>query len=196
MRSFTAVVVLASIVVAVPASAQHGRGAASLSVSAPKEVSQLDFMVGDWDLDVEVPATTLAAKIHGMPKLVGTWRVRKALDGWGLEDDMKITDVAGNPKSLSHAVRYFDRNTRKWAISALDVYRGKFSTSTGEWRGSEMFVSGSGKDANGNTQTIRTRIYDISQTGFKFRQEKSDDGGKTWKENVSIAARRAARSSS
>ena len=195
MRSFMAVVLLASIVVSRPASAQHAGGAANLTVSAPKEVSQLDFMIGDWDLDVEVPATTFAAKIHGMPKLVGTWRARKALDGWGIEDDMKITDVAGNPKSMSHAVRYFDRNTRKWAISGLDVYRGKFSTSTGEWRGSELHLSGSGKDANGKPQMIRTRVYDISQTGFKFRQEKSDDGGKTWKENISIEARRAGRGS-
>lgn len=190
MRSFIAVVLIASIVISTPSAAQHAGAAASLTVSAPKEVSQLDFLVGDWDLDVAVPATTLAAKIHGMPKLVGTWRVRKALDGWGLEDDMKITDVAGNPKSMSHNVRYFDRNTRRWAISGLDVYRGKFSTSTGEWRGSEMHLSGSGKDANGNTQMIRTRIYDIRQAGFKFKQEKSDDRGKTWKENISIEARR------
>ncbi|MEO8578339.1 MAG: hypothetical protein ABI556_16635 [Gemmatimonadales bacterium] len=193
MRSVIAVILLASLVVTTPASAQHGGGAANLTVTAPREVSQFDFMVGEWDLDVRVPATTFATKIHGMPKLVGTWRVRKALDGWGLEDDMKITDVAGNPKSLSHAVRYFDRNTGKWAISGLDVYRGKFSTSTAEWRGNDMYLSGSGKDAGGNTQMIRTRIYDISQSGFKFRQEKSADHGKTWKETISIEARRASR---
>lgn len=196
MRSFIAVAFLASIVVTVSASAQHGGGAANITVSAPKEVSQFDFMVGDWDLDVEVPATTFAAKIHGMPKLVGTWRVRKALDGWGLEDDMKITDVAGNPRTMSHAVRYFDPNTGKWAISGLDVYRGKFSTSRAEWRGSEMNVTGSGKDASGNTQMIRTRIYDISQTGFRFRQEKSADRGRTWKESITIKARRASRTQS
>ena len=195
MRSIIAVVLIASIVVSKPASAQHGGASANLTVSAPKEVSQLDFMVGDWDLDVTVPATTFAAKIHGMPKLVGTWRVRKALDGWGLEDDMKITDVAGNPKTMSHAVRYFDRNTGKWAISTLDVYRGKFSTTVGESRGSEIYLNGSGKDASGKPQMIRTRIYDISKAGFKFRQDRSVDGGKTWKENISIEAHRAARGS-
>jgi len=193
MRSVLAVVLLASIVTSQPASAQHGGAAANLTVNAPREVSQLDFLVGDWDLDVKVPATTFAAKIHGMPKLVGTWRVRKALDGWGLEDDLKITDVAGNPKSMVHAVRYFDRNTRRWAISGLDVYRGKFSTSTAEWRGGEMHVSGSGKDSDGKTYLIRTRVYDISQKAFKFKQDRSEDQGKTWKEAISMEARRASR---
>ena len=194
MRSLFAAVLLVSTCVSQPVNAQHGGGPANLAVNAPKEVSQLDFLVGDWDLDVKVPATTFAAKIHGMPKLVGTWRVRKALDGWGIEDDMKITDVAGNPKSLVHAVRYFDRNTRRWAISGLDVYRGKFSTSTAEWRSGEMHVSGSGKDADGKTYMIRTRLYDISPTAFKFRQERSADQGRTWKEAISIEARRASRS--
>ncbi len=194
MRSVLAVVLLASLVVSYPASAQHGTAAANVSVNAPREASQLDFLVGEWDLNVEVPATTLAAKIHGMPRLVGTWRVRKALDGWGLEDDMKITDVAGNPKSMVHAVRYFDRNTRRWAISALDVYRGRFSTSTAEWRAGEMHVSGAGRDSDGKTYMIRTRVYDISPSRFKFKQDRSEDQGKTWKEAISIEARRASRS--
>lgn len=193
MRSILAVVLFASMVVSQSGSAQHGGAAANLSVSAPREVSQLDFLVGDWELDVKVPATTFAAKIHGMPRLVGTWRVRKALDGWGLEDDMKITDVAGNPKSLVHAVRYFDRATRRWAISGLDVYRGKFSTSTAEWRSGELHVSGSGRDSDGKTHLIRTRVYDISPKAFKFKQDRSGDQGKTWKEAISMEARRASR---
>ncbi len=192
MRFRTAFVVIAFFGASGAATAQHGGPAAAGPGAAPREVSQYDFFVGDWDLKVEVPATSLATKIHGMPKLVGTWKVRKALDGWGVEDDLRITDLAGNPASMAHAVRYYDRATKRWIVSSLEVYRGRFSTATGVWRGKEMVMTSAGRDADGKAMLLRTRLFDITPTTFRYQQDKSDDNGKSWDEGtLRIQAKRA-----
>jgi hypothetical protein len=167
-----------------PASAQHGGMAVAPAGSAPREASQYDFLVGDWDLSVEVPPTSFAARIHGMPKLVGTWKARRGLDGWGIEDDLRITDQAGNPTAMLHSVRYYDRSVKHWVISSLDVYRGGFRAATAEWRGNFMMVGGSGTGPDGKPYITRTRVYDITPASFKFQQDRSDDGGKSWNEGT------------
>ncbi len=192
MRVVLALVSMSLLAAPVRAHAQHGGTTLAPVGTAPREVSQYDFMVGDWELDVHPAATSLATRIHGMPKLVGTWKVRKALDGWGLEDDLRITDEAGNPSALVHSVRYYDRGLRRWIISGLDVYRGKFTTSTADWRGNTMELASTGKDPDGKVYMVRTHIYDITPTGFRFLQDRSEDLGKSWKEGtLKIEARRA-----
>ena len=61
------------------------------------------------------------------------WKAWRAFAGYGLEDELSITDAAGNPVALSHSMRIFDRATRQWSITGLDVYRAKFSSATAEW---------------------------------------------------------------
>jgi hypothetical protein len=192
MRFRTAFVVIAFFGAATTAGAQHGTPVVAGPGTAPREVSQYDFLVGDWDLKVQVPATSLATKVHGMPKLVGTWKVRKGLDGWGLEDDLRITDIAGNPASMAHAIRYYDRATKRWIVSALEVYRGRFSTATGQWNGKEMVTTSVSKDADGKPIMLRTRVFNITPTSFSYQQDKSDDNGKSWDDwTLKIQAKRA-----
>jgi hypothetical protein len=191
MRVLFAFVTMSLFVAPAAAVAQHGGIAVAPAGSVPREVSQYDFLVGDWDLTVEVPPSSFAARIHGMPKLVGTWKARRALDGWGLEDDLRITDEAGNPAALLHSVRYYDRNVKHWVISSLDVYRGGFRTGSADWRGNFMLLGGNGTGPDGKPYVTRTRIYDITPTSFKFQQDRSDDGGKSWQEGtLKIAAKR------
>lgn len=184
MRAFSAFVTMSLFLSPAPAVAQHGGMTVAPAGSAPREVSQYDFLVGDWDLTVEVPPTSFATRIHGMPKLVGTWKARRALDGWGLEDDLRITDEAGNPTALLHSVRYYDRNVRHWVISSLDVYRGRFSNASADWRGNFMLLGGNGIGVDGKPYVTRTRIYDITPGSFKFQQDRSGDGGKSWQEGT------------
>jgi hypothetical protein len=192
MRFTMALMTLALAIAPSAAMAQHGTTVAAPPSSPPREASQYDFMIGDWELKVEVPPPSFAARIHGVPKLVGTWKVRRALDGWGIEDDLHVTDMAGNPSSFAHAMRYYDRTSRKWIISSLEVYRGRYSTATGEWRGREMISTSTSKDAEGKTYMLRTRLYDITPSGFRFQQDRSEDNGKSWKEGtLKIEAHRA-----
>ncbi len=180
------------LLMSVPAGAQHGGGAPLLR-SAPAEARQLAFLIGQFELVVKPAATTLGQRIHGVPKLVGTWKGWRALDGFGIEDELRVTDASGNPILLSHAVRYYDAATRHWVASAIDVYRGVFTTSTAEWRDNALTATSRGVDGDGKGYVSRGRYYDITPTSFRFRQDRSEDEGKTWKEGVlSIEAKRVA----
>jgi len=191
VRSLVAVALLVAVVPA-GLSAQHGGGAAPVATVPPREASQYDFLLGEWDLTVKVPVSGLAAKIHGVPKLVGTWKVTRALDGWGVEDDLKVTDQAGNPRAYTHSVRVYDAAARKWNLVSVDVYRGRITIATGEWRDGQLVSTSQGTDLEGKSFLSRTRIYDITSAGFKYQQDKSLDNGKQWQEGtLTIEARRA-----
>jgi hypothetical protein len=173
------------------ARAQHG-GAPAPNRTPPAEAAQFNFLVGQWELTVKPAATTFAQKIHGTPKLTGIWKAWRALDGWGVEDEMRITDASGNPMMLSQAVRLYDPATRKWKSSTIDAYRGLISTSLAEWRKPEMITTSQGTDQEGKSYLSRARYTDISPTGFVFIQQRSTDNGKTWNDNLTIEAKRVA----
>lgn len=175
-----------------PALAQHSVGNQQ-APTAPPEARQHDFLVGQWELVVKVPAVGLAQKIHGTPRLAGTWKAWRAFDGFGIEDELRITDAAGNPLSLSHAMRYYDRAARSWNVTLLDVYRGKVSAATAEWKDGRMTQSSRGTDQEGKPALIRSRFFDISPTSFRWQQDRSTDEGKTWKEGtLRVEAKRVA----
>jgi hypothetical protein len=172
-RQFVMALLLAS-----PAFAQHDE--ASAARTAPAEAKQFSFLIGQFDVVVHPAVPGLAARIHGVPKLVGTWKGWKAMDGYGIEDELRITDESGNPRNLSHAVRYFDATAKRWLTNTIDVFRGVSGSSTGEWKDNAIVMVSHGTDSEGKVYAMRGRYYDITPTSFKFRQERSYDEGKTW----------------
>jgi hypothetical protein len=189
------VLVLAMLVGTTPADAQHG-GSAPPSRTPPAEASQFNFLVGQWDLEVKPAPVSLGQRIHGVPKLVGVWKAWRALDGWGVEDELRIVDGSGNPIGFSHAVRYYDATSKTWKTSSLDVYRGVFTSGTARRASADIVASSRGTDADGKPYVSRSRYHDISRDGFTFTQERSSDNGKTWKETLEISAKRVAAAAS
>lgn len=185
---------VASLVLSAPGVAQHAGGSAARpSPTAPKEAEQFAFLIGQWDVTVTPKVAGLAAKIHGAPKLLGTWKAWRIVDGFGVEDELRIVDGSGNPNALSHALRLYSVSDAKWVITGVDAYRGKLSSSTGAFANNQMVVNGQGTDAEGKAYLTRTRFYDITPTAFKFQQDRSTDNGRTWDEGVlKIAAKRTA----
>ena len=184
---------LLALLVPCTAQAQHAAGTPQAPPSAPAEARQHDFLIGQWELVVKVPPAGLAQRIHGVPKLVGTWKAWRAFDGFGVEDELRITDEAGNPLSLSHALRYYDRTARNWSITLLDVYRGRQTSATAEWKDGRMVQNGRGTDPEGKPTLVRSRFFDITPGSFKWQQDRSSDNGKTWTEGtLRIEARRVA----
>lgn len=182
------VVFIALLTVARTSVAQHSPAPRSPTGApvhvAPAEAKQFDFLLGEWEVVVRPKTSGLAQRIHGAPRILGTWKAWSALDGWGIEDDLKLMDGSGNPTSLNHAVRVYDAAARRWTLTSLDVYRGRFSTATGEWRDGEMVLTSRGTDQEGKAYVTRTRYYGITPTGFKFQQDRSYDDGRTWDEAV------------
>jgi len=188
-----ALLVLAAIIAApIAAAAQHAGGSPAPSTVAPREASQFDFLIGQWQVEVRPAISSLAAKIHGVPKLIGTWKAWRAVDGFGIEDELRISDESGNPRTLAHAVRVYDAAARRWTTSTLDVYRAVFGTSTGEWAENQMTATLRGADKDGKPNMTRTRFSNITPTSFRFTQERSADDGRTWTETLRVQAKRTA----
>lgn len=173
------------------ATAQHG-DAASMS-TAPAEARQFDFLIGQWELEVKPKVGGLAAMIHGAPKLVGTWKAWRGLDGFGIEDELRVSDASGNPRSLNHALRAWDRAQNRWIVVGLDVYRSRVSESNAQWQDNEMRVTGTGVDAEGKTYRSLTRYFDIAADHFRMQQDRSYDNGQNWDEaTLVVEAKRTA----
>ena len=183
---------IAIVVLPCVASAQHPGGGATAS-TAPAEARQFDFLIGHWELVVRPKVTTLAARIHGAPKLLGTWKAWRAFDGFGIEDELRIVDASGNPTSLGTSMRAWSVGERRWLVTTLDAYRGRMTSASAEWRGTEMVLTGRGTDAEGKPTLLRTRFFAITPAAFRFQQDRSSDEGKTWDEGVlKIDAKRIA----
>ena len=185
--------VLAASVVPSHATAQHGSGAGAPTTIAPKEASQFDFLIGQWEVVAQPKATTLAQRVHGVGKLPGTWKAWRALDGWGIEDELRLTDASGNPILFAHHVRYFESTTRRWNVSSVDVYKGVIASASAEWRNGEMTVNGRGTEADGRAYLSRSVFSKITPSSFTYRLDRSYDNGKEWTEGVTrIEAKRVA----
>ena len=154
------------------------------SRDAAPETKQFDFLIGQWQLEVRPKVSGVAAMIHGAPKLLGTWKAWRALDGLAVEDEMRIVDGSGNPISLTHAMRIYSKEEGRWKVSGLDAYRARFSESLGGMEAGEMRFSGRGADPEGRPTLTRARYYDVSANGFRMRQDRSLDNGQTWEESV------------
>jgi len=190
LRSTLALIVL----FALPsrAAAQHGH-ASPPAPTAPREASQFDFLVGQWELVAQPKVGGLAAKIHGSPRFPGTWKAWRGLDGFGIEDEVRLTDASGNPQVLTHTLRIFDKNSQRWSIAALDVYRSTFTHASAEWRDGQMHVDTQGTDQEGRAYVSRARFHDITPNGFRLQQDRSYDAGATWTEGfLKIEAKRVA----
>lgn len=172
---------------------QHAPSGATSPTVAPKEGAQFDFLIGQWEVVAKPLAKTLGQKIHGVQKLPGVWKAWRALDGWGIEDELRLTDPSGNPRLLAHTVRFYDSNVHKWALNAIDVYKAVTSASTAELKGKDMVSNGQGKEAEGGAYLSRASFTKITAQTFTYRLDRSYDNGKTWTEGVTtIEAKRVA----
>lgn len=192
MRFRTALLV-AAVASLAPFSLRAQHGGPPPNTKAPREASQYDFLLGQWELVVTPKVSSLVARIHGVPTLHGSWKGWRALDGWGIEDDFRIVDESGSPIAYSHATRVYDSAARHWIVSVIDVYRQRLTTSSAEWRNGQLSSTSDGIDPSGKPYRSRTRVSDITPNGFRYQQDLSYDGGATWEEaQLVITAKRVA----
>jgi hypothetical protein len=179
--------------VLVPITAAPQIAVASESATGqPAETRQFDFLLGQWQLDVHPKVNSLAAMIHGAPKLVGTWKAWRTLDGLGIEDEMRIVDASGNPLTLQRSLRIWAGGETRWKAAAVDAYHGRSSESSGTLQDGVMRMDGR-SSGDGKIVLTRTRYFDIGANAFRMQQDRSEDDGKTWDEAVlTIDAKRTA----
>ena len=164
------------------------------ATAAPREATQFDFLLGQWEIELSPKTNGLAAMVHGTPRLVGSWKAWRAFDGFGIEDELRVIDGSGNPATLTVSQRIFDGKSRRWLISSLDVYRTRFNSATAQWQDGEMRAGGSGgNSSDGKPFITRSRFHEITAERFRMTQDRSFDEGKSWEEGVlTISAKRVA----
>ena len=191
MRTVLALLLIALFVPAA-ALAQHGAPPPS-AANAPAEAKQFDFLLGQWELDVHPKVSGLAAMIHGTPKLAGTWKAWRVLDGLGIEDELRIVDASGNPLSLNRGLRLWSGGEARWKVVGLDAYHARSSDASGTLQDGVLRLAGRFTDGDGKAVLTRTRYYDIGPDAFHMQQDRSEDNGQTWNEAVlTIDAKRTA----
>jgi len=143
----------------------------------PPEATQFDYLVGDWTF------TGVWKLPNGERQGVGTWKARKALDGFGVVDEWRVLDrPGGSTVILGTTYRIYNRAKSHWDMRFLNVFNAKWDEQYAEWRDGEMHLWWTSEDQRGTFQ-VRVRYYDISENSFRWRADRSYDGGVTWIEN-------------
>ncbi|UXI66858.1 hypothetical protein [Tahibacter amnicola] len=164
---------------------------------APAAARQFDFLIGQWDVEVTPKVGGLAAMIHGTPRLVGTWKAWRALDGLGVQDELRIVDSAGNPRNLTHTLRLYSVAQSQWTLTGVEAYRGRSFDATAVWAQDAMTVAGTGVDGEGKAYQSRTRFFGIGTDHFNVQQDRSYDNGASWDEAaLTMEARRVSTTAS
>jgi hypothetical protein len=193
-RALSLLCAAAFTLLASAASAQHAApgGDAAPSTTPPAEAHQLDFLLGEWTLVAKPHVSTMVALFHGQPELTGSWKAWRSVEGFGLEDEMRLQGPSGDPLSFSHALRIFDRASGRWLATSVDVYRTRMQTSRGTWSGNALTSEAEVQGDDGRTVLVRTRFDSITADGFRWQQQRSYDAGATWEEpSLVIEAHRA-----
>ena len=163
------------------------KGWGSLHPKAPAETSQFAFMVGEWN------CTTKSLMPDGKTFTEGkaTWIGYFILGGWAIQDDWISFGPNGQAVHGTN-VRSFNPRTRewdnRWLAAGSQQWKYYAATKVGE---TMVMIGGEGKDPRG-PYIDRNVFYDISADRWRWRKDRSWDGGTTWFEGVSfIEARRA-----
>jgi hypothetical protein len=164
--------------------------------TAPEANSRLAIATA---LEASGPHPSLSDQSQVLGRLVGTWEVEYAdfmkdgttlhrtgefLVGWIMDgralQDLWIVDPWGKHKDreIYTDVHYFDAKSRTWHATFVDPQDGSVARFTAGEVGKDRFVLESKELDSGET---RWSFNDIRPDSFIYRDEGSNDGGKTWK---------------
>lgn len=127
---------------------------------------QMDFWIGDWNLDWK----DAAGKTQ-----TGFNNVEKIMDGYVVRENFTTGDNTFKGTSLS----LFNKNLGKWQQTWVDN-SGAYLDFTGEFKDGKMILSREAKRNTGDIIHARMVFYNITKDEFDWNWEKSTDNGSTW----------------
>lgn len=152
-------------------------GFGTLSPSAPPETAQFAFMVGEWSCKTRGrgPDGSLIAGPDS------TWTGYYILDGWAIQDDWVSAATRGTN------IRTFNPKTNKWDNRWVASGSLQWKYYEAEQVGETMVMTGGeGVDAQERQFMDRNTFHEIGKTSWKWRKDRSFDGGKSWIEGVAF----------
>lgn len=129
--------------------------------------------VGTWNVDYGEIAED-GKVTHFKGELVVGW----VMDGHALQDLFIAYPTAKHKeRTMGTTIRFFDRKSGKWHVVYVEPPTNTVVELTGGQVGDRIILYG--KDRNG--ALMRWSFNDIKENSFVWRDEKSRDGGKTWR---------------
>lgn len=139
----------------------------------PPEASQFDYLVGDWTFEA-VWKTPAGIRAGG-----GTWTARKSFGGYGIADEWAVVR-GGEVAYLGASMRIYDVSRGAWHLTFCNVFSAECGDQHAEFRDGEMHLWWEGLDTRGRRYLMRVRYYDITPGHFRWKGDRSYDGGITW----------------
>lgn len=182
-----ALALLATLAPHSAAAGPRGGDFGRLNPEAPPETAQFAFLVGEWECKTKFMKPDGSGYQQGR----ATWTGYFILDGWAIQDDWVGYGPDGKEGHGTN-LRSFNPRTGKWDNRWLPAGSLQWAYFEAEQRGDTLVMTGGeGTDPRGE-YVDRNVFYDVSPHGFRWRKDRSYDGGETWIEGIGfIEATRA-----
>lgn len=155
------------------------------SLAQETSLKTLDFFVGEWSL-----ITTGTQPDGSLVKGKARSKVKYILDGHAIEDDYYDLNENGDVVFRGISIRSYNRNTKRFQIVWVMPGVKGITDIDAEWKDGKLVSTGKGYDGYGEFLE-RFEYYDITKDTYKFKMDRSYDGGNHWIENFSrIEAKR------
>ncbi len=162
----------------VPATTQRDFG--RLHPQAPPETEQYAFLIGEWS------CTTRFQKPDGSGEFNeghATWTGEYILDGWAIQD-LWVRRLADGREFHGTNIRSFNPETKKWDNRWLPAGSLQWVYYESEMQADTMVMTGGeGSDPFGD-YVDRNTFSEITPEHWRWRKDRSYDGGKTWREGI------------
>jgi hypothetical protein len=149
---------------------------------APDRAARMElyaWLVGSWEMDAVIHADD-GTTHRGRGEVHAGW----VLDGRAIQDVWILPGVFHGT-----TLRIYDPGLDAWHILWSDPLRPYYARQVGRARGDGIVQDG----ANDAGEATRWSFSDITPNGFRWRGERSRDGGATWELQAEFILRRAAR---
>jgi len=151
--------------------------------AAPAGIDQYAFLIGDWDSEVTLQRS------NGEPLTYhATWHNHWIADGYVVMQEWR------GPYATGIELRSYDAESNVW--HGRNIYYpapGTWYANTARFIDGRMEVTTTRNDPTGQPTITREIYFDIGESSFRIRTERSGDGGRTWGPGpYSLVARRTA----
>jgi hypothetical protein len=149
----------------------------TLNPGAPPQTAQYAFIIGKWDC-----ATRFLTQPGEYSEGHATWTGSYILDGWAIQDLWAADTPEGIRRGMN--IRSFNPASGKWDNRWLSQGNLQWKYFESEMVGDTMvMIGGEGTDQRGDF-VDRNTFYEIKEDSWRWRKDRSWDGGETWFEGI------------
>lgn len=145
----------------------------------PGCLKPIDFFIGEWNLstrDMQQNGSIAEGEARSNAYYI--------LDGRAIQDDFRSIDRSGNVEFRGTSIRSCDEDRSKYIIAWLMPGKEGITDLRATWSEGILSGEGEGYDEFGAFME-RFTYFNITDSSYSFRMQRSYDEGRTWLQNFS-----------